>query len=136
MSIEFESLLNCARSKLPKSFSVEIADGKSILVDSILCGFSLILNDYVFTIDLIPMQLGRFDVIISMDWLRKNHAKISCHEKFVRLPLPSGDILHVYGDRPSRGLKLISCTQANRCLRKQNLAFLATWWNKRARGRA
>ncbi|KAJ0565530.1 putative transcription factor interactor and regulator CCHC(Zn) family [Helianthus annuus] len=100
VSLEFESLLNCARSKLPKSFSVEVANGKSILVDSILLDCRLTLNEHVFPIDLIPMQLGSFDVIIGMDWLQKNHAEIACHEKFVRLPLPSGDVLHVYGDRP------------------------------------
>ncbi|KAM0044992.1 putative transcription factor interactor and regulator CCHC(Zn) family [Helianthus debilis subsp. tardiflorus] len=57
VSLEFESLLNCARSKLPKSFSVEVANGKSILVGSILLDCRLTLNEHVFPIDLIPMQL-------------------------------------------------------------------------------
>ncbi|XP_035845835.1 uncharacterized protein LOC118492141 [Helianthus annuus] len=57
VSVEFESLINCTRSKLPESFSVEVANGKSILVDSILRDCSLTLNDHVFSIDLIPMQL-------------------------------------------------------------------------------
>ncbi|KAM0060059.1 putative nucleotidyltransferase, Ribonuclease H [Helianthus debilis subsp. tardiflorus] len=136
VSLEFESLLNCARSKLPKSFSVEVANGKSILVDSILLDCRLTLNEHVFPIDLIPMQLGSFDVIIGMDWLQKNHAEIACHEKFVRLPLPSGDVLHVYGDRPSRGLKLMSCTQANKYLRKQYFAFLAHVVEEKGKGKS
>ncbi|MFS7904462.1 putative transcription factor interactor and regulator CCHC(Zn) family [Helianthus anomalus] len=136
VSLEFESLLKCARSKLPKSFSVEVANGKSIVVDSILLDCRLILNEHVFSIDLIPMQLGSFDVIIGMDWLQKNHAEIACHEKFVRLPLPSGDVLHVYGDRPSRGLKLMSCTQANKYLRKQYFAFLAHVVEEKGKGKS
>ncbi|XP_022033024.1 uncharacterized protein LOC110934143 [Helianthus annuus] len=120
---------------VPESFSVEVANGKSILVNSIVSECSLILNDHVFSIDLIPMRLGTFDVIISMDWLHKNHAKIVCREKLVRLPLPSGDILHVYGDQPSKGLRLMSCTQASRSLRKQNPAFLAHVVEQKGKGK-
>ncbi|KAJ0576646.1 putative nucleotidyltransferase, Ribonuclease H [Helianthus annuus] len=136
VSAKFESLLNCARSILPKSFSVEVANGKSISVNSILRDCRLTLNEHVFPIDLIPMQMGSFDVIVGMDWLRKNHAEIACHEKYVRLPLPSGDTLHVYGDRPSRGLKLMSCTQANRYLRKQYFAFLAHVVEEKGKGKS
>ncbi|XP_021974742.1 uncharacterized protein LOC110869836 [Helianthus annuus] len=135
VSGEFESLINCTRSKLPKPFSVEVANGKSILVNSIMRDCSLNLNDHVFSIDLIPMRLASFDVIIDMDWLRKNHAEIVCHEKLVRLPLPSGDLLHVYGDRPLKGLRLMSCTQASRNLRKQNPAFLAHVVEQKGKGK-
>ncbi|GJW70910.1 putative reverse transcriptase domain-containing protein [Tanacetum coccineum] len=33
-----------------------------------------------------PVELGSFDVIISMDWLAKYHALIVCDEKVVRIP--------------------------------------------------
>ncbi|XP_021991994.1 uncharacterized protein LOC110888795 [Helianthus annuus] len=102
VSVEFEPLLKCTRSKLPKSFPVEVANGKSIRVDYVLRNCTLTLNDHAFSIDLIPMELGSFDIIVGMDWLRKNHAEIACFEKYVRLPLPSGDTLHDYGDRPSK----------------------------------
>ncbi|GKB61824.1 putative reverse transcriptase domain-containing protein [Tanacetum coccineum] len=39
-----------------------------------------------FDIDLLPVELGSFDVIISMDWLAKYHALIVCDEKVVRIP--------------------------------------------------
>ncbi|XP_022031359.1 uncharacterized protein LOC110932323 [Helianthus annuus] len=81
VSVEFESLINCTHSKLPESFSVEVANGNSILVNSIVRECSLTLNDHVFSIDLVPMRLGSFDLTIGMDWLRKNHAEIVCHEK-------------------------------------------------------
>nr|GFA37409.1 putative reverse transcriptase domain-containing protein [Tanacetum cinerariifolium] len=34
-----------------------------------------------------PIKLGSFDVIIDMDWLSKNHAKILCDEKVVHIPI-------------------------------------------------
>ncbi|GKB82672.1 reverse transcriptase domain-containing protein, partial [Tanacetum coccineum] len=39
-----------------------------------------------FNIDLMPIDLDSFDVIIGMDWLAKNHAVIVCDKKIVRIP--------------------------------------------------
>nr|GFA97451.1 reverse transcriptase domain-containing protein [Tanacetum cinerariifolium] len=36
--------------------------------------------------DLMPVELGSFDAIIGMDWLRRHHAMIMCNEKLVRVP--------------------------------------------------
>nr|GFB03814.1 putative reverse transcriptase domain-containing protein [Tanacetum cinerariifolium] len=35
---------------------------------------------------LTPVELGSFDAIIGMDWLRRHHAVIVCDEKLVRVP--------------------------------------------------
>ncbi|GJZ95188.1 putative reverse transcriptase domain-containing protein [Tanacetum coccineum] len=34
-----------------------------------------------------PIKLGSFDVVIGMDWLSKNHAKILCDKKVVHIPI-------------------------------------------------
>nr|GFC08692.1 putative reverse transcriptase domain-containing protein [Tanacetum cinerariifolium] len=39
-----------------------------------------------FDIDLMPVELGSFDVIIGKDWLAKYHALIVCDKKVVRIP--------------------------------------------------
>ncbi|GJT02705.1 putative reverse transcriptase domain-containing protein [Tanacetum coccineum] len=57
------------------------------------------LENSLFTIDLIPLGHGSFDVIVGMDWLSKHKAEIVCHKKVVRIPLESGEILHVQGER-------------------------------------
>nr|GEW75750.1 putative reverse transcriptase domain-containing protein [Tanacetum cinerariifolium] len=51
-----------------------------------------------FNINLIPVELGSFDVIISMDWLANHHAVIVCDEKIVRI-LYGDKVLMVQGDR-------------------------------------
>ena len=51
-----------------------------------------------FTIDLLPFELGSFDVVVGMDWLSKFRAEIICHDKIVRIPLPSGYVLEVHGE--------------------------------------
>ncbi|GKB84570.1 putative reverse transcriptase domain-containing protein [Tanacetum coccineum] len=34
-----------------------------------------------------PIKLGSFNIVISMDWLSKYHAKILCDEKLVHIPI-------------------------------------------------
>ncbi|GKC23987.1 putative reverse transcriptase domain-containing protein [Tanacetum coccineum] len=50
-----------------------------------------------FDIDLMPIELGSFDVIICMDWLAKYHAVIICDEKIVRIPY-GDEVLIIEGD--------------------------------------
>ncbi|XP_071708512.1 uncharacterized protein [Rutidosis leptorrhynchoides] len=69
-------------------------------------------------IDLIPVELGSFDVIIGMDWLSKNHADIACAEKAIRIPLANGETLVVQGDKRGAKLNIISCMKAQKYLRK------------------
>nr|GEY70897.1 hypothetical protein [Tanacetum cinerariifolium] len=56
-----------------------------------------------FNIDLMPVELGSFDVIISMDWLAKYHVLIVCDENVVRIPY--GDEVLIIGDENCDGGK-------------------------------
>ncbi|KAD4888036.1 hypothetical protein E3N88_20109 [Mikania micrantha] len=103
VSIDFEPLLATPRVRSDKSFTVEVADGEPITLDSVIHNCSLNLNEHHFPIDIIPMQLGSFDIIVGMDWLSKNHAKVICFEKYIRIPL----------------------ADAQKYLRKKYVAFLA-----------
>ncbi|KAK1421777.1 hypothetical protein QVD17_24399 [Tagetes erecta] len=125
VSLEFEPLLANAQTKLDEPYTVEVADGKVIKINSIISNCTLNLNEHNFSIDLTPMELGSFDVIIGMDWLSKNRAEIVCCDKYIRIPLSSGDVLNIYGESPSNGLKLMSCTKAQKYLSKNYVAFLA-----------
>ncbi|KAI3717637.1 hypothetical protein L1987_69382 [Smallanthus sonchifolius] len=125
VSLNFEPLLAKTRSKLEKTFTVEVANGDSLTIDSIIHDCSLELNDHTFPINLVPMPLGSFDIIIGMDWLSNHHAEVICFEKCIQIPLPSGEILRVFGEKPCKWLKLMSCTTAQKYLRKKYVAFLA-----------
>ncbi|GJS70993.1 putative reverse transcriptase domain-containing protein [Tanacetum coccineum] len=65
--------------------AIEIADGKSVEVDRVIRDCKLELGNSLFTIDLIPLGHGCFDVIVGMDWLSKNKA-IYVVEKIYNLP--------------------------------------------------
>ncbi|GJR78605.1 putative reverse transcriptase domain-containing protein [Tanacetum coccineum] len=66
--------------------NVVTADERVIETNTVLRGCTLGLLGYPFNIDLMPVELGSFDVIIDMDWLANNHAGIVCDEKIVRIP--------------------------------------------------
>uniref|UniRef100_A0A251SFU3 RNA-directed DNA polymerase n=1 Tax=Helianthus annuus TaxID=4232 RepID=A0A251SFU3_HELAN len=136
VSLSFEPLLAIPRTKLRKPLSVEVATGKPLVLDSVIRDCQLNLDSHLFPIDLTPMQLGSFDVIVGMDWLTKHHAEVVCFDKIVRIPLPSGDVLEVRGEKPSGGLKLMSCTKAQRYLRKGYVAFLAHVTEERSKSKS
>ncbi|GJS90619.1 putative reverse transcriptase domain-containing protein [Tanacetum coccineum] len=50
-------------------------------------GCTLTLLNQPFKIDLMPIKLGSFDIVIGMDWLSKYHAKILYDEKVVHIPI-------------------------------------------------
>ncbi|GJV63876.1 putative reverse transcriptase domain-containing protein [Tanacetum coccineum] len=73
-------------TSLENCYDVELADGKLVKIDTIIRGCTLNFLDHPFNIDLMPVELGSFDVIIGMDWLRRYHAVIVCDEKLVQIP--------------------------------------------------
>ncbi|GJY25302.1 putative reverse transcriptase domain-containing protein [Tanacetum coccineum] len=108
ISTDFAPLLNMKPSFINPRYVIEVADGKKVEVDNIIRRCKLELGNSLFTIDLIPLGHGSFDVIVGMDWLSKHKAEIVCHEKVVRIPLESGKILHVQGERTSGIAKALS----------------------------
>nr|GEV11734.1 putative reverse transcriptase domain-containing protein [Tanacetum cinerariifolium] len=86
VSSTFSSLLDVALSTLDTSYAVELFDRRISETNVILRGCTLGLLAHPFDIDLMPIELGSFDVIIGMDWLAKYHAVIVYDEKIVHIP--------------------------------------------------
>ncbi|GJV19199.1 putative reverse transcriptase domain-containing protein [Tanacetum coccineum] len=81
VSTTFSALLDVTPTTLDTSYAVELADGRISETNIVLRGCTLGLLGHPFDIDLMPVELGSFDVIIGMDWLAKYHALIVCDEK-------------------------------------------------------
>nr|GEV77349.1 hypothetical protein [Tanacetum cinerariifolium] len=64
VSTAFSSLININPSTLDYSYDVELADGQIIRVNTIIRGCTLNFLNHPFNIDLMPVELGSFDVII------------------------------------------------------------------------
>ncbi|GJW53698.1 reverse transcriptase domain-containing protein [Tanacetum coccineum] len=87
ISTEFVPLLNVKPSIVRPGYVIEVAN------------------------DLIPFGHGSFDVIVGMDWLSKHKVEIVCHEKVVRIPLASGEVLRVQGERTLGNPKSLKSTK-------------------------
>ncbi|GKD85360.1 hypothetical protein Tco_1356514, partial [Tanacetum coccineum] len=60
----FSSFLDVAPSTLDTSYAVELADGRISEINVVLRGCTLGLLGYPFVLNLMPVELGSFDVII------------------------------------------------------------------------
>ncbi|GKB84714.1 putative reverse transcriptase domain-containing protein [Tanacetum coccineum] len=97
VSTTFSSLIDITPTTLDHYYDVELADGKINRTNAIIRGCTLNFLNHSFNIDLMPVELGSFDVIIGMDWLAKYHAVIVCDEKLVRIPWGNETlIVHIF----------------------------------------
>ncbi|GKE27757.1 putative reverse transcriptase domain-containing protein, partial [Tanacetum coccineum] len=81
----FSTLLDITPDTLDVSYAIKLADGRISETNTILRGCTLGLLGHPFNINLMPVELGSFDVIIGMDWLANHHAVIVCDEKIHKL---------------------------------------------------
>nr|GEW07811.1 reverse transcriptase domain-containing protein [Tanacetum cinerariifolium] len=128
ISITFSSLVNINPTSLGSSYDVELADGKIVGIDTIIRGCTINFQNHPFNIDLMPVELGSFDVIIRMDWLRRCHAVIVCDEKLVQIPY-GNETLTFRGNESNNGresrLAVITCSKAQEYMAKGCQIFLA-----------
>ncbi|GJR33726.1 reverse transcriptase domain-containing protein [Tanacetum coccineum] len=68
-------------------YDIKMADGNLVSTNTVIQGAILTLLNQPFKIDLMPIKLGSFDVVIGMDWLSKYHARIICDEKVIHIPI-------------------------------------------------
>ncbi|GJS89784.1 putative reverse transcriptase domain-containing protein [Tanacetum coccineum] len=107
VSTTFVLLLGLEPSDLGFKYEIKIASGKLVEIDKVINCCKLEIEGHVFDIDLIPFGHRSFDVIIGMDWLSDNKAKIVFHEKVVKIPLPDGSVLRVLGERPEDKVRFL-----------------------------
>ncbi|XP_071712746.1 uncharacterized protein [Rutidosis leptorrhynchoides] len=120
---DFSVAINRPLTALNTRYDVELANGKLIKVE--MRGCALNLTNNLFEIDLMPVELGSFDVVIRKDWLSKNRSDINCAEKSIRIPLENGENLVIQGDKSKVNLNIISCMRARKYLKRGYPSILA-----------
>ncbi|GJW47226.1 ribonuclease H-like domain-containing protein [Tanacetum coccineum] len=128
VSTAFSTLIDIIPTTLDHGYDVELADDRIIGVNTILRGCTVNFLNHPFHIDLMPIEMGSFDVIIGMDWLTKYHAVIDCAKKIIRI-LFGNEILIIRGDGSGNEhetrLNIISCTKTQKYLLNGCEVFLA-----------
>ncbi|GKB62692.1 putative reverse transcriptase domain-containing protein, partial [Tanacetum coccineum] len=98
VSYAFSKYIDIHPTILDTNYSVELADGKSLTTNTILRWCTLNLQNHLFKIDLLPIELGSFDIIVGMDWMAEHRAEVVCYEKYIRVPY-GNDMLIIQGER-------------------------------------
>ncbi|XP_071688893.1 uncharacterized protein [Rutidosis leptorrhynchoides] len=112
-------------SPLDRKYTVKVTNGNILKGEKVYRNCRITLADRSFEVDLIPIKLGSFDIIIGMDWLSKNRAEIVCYDKAIRIPQGEEEPLMIFGDKKCKQLNLISCLKVRKYLRKACHAILA-----------
>ncbi|GJT22022.1 putative reverse transcriptase domain-containing protein [Tanacetum coccineum] len=124
VNTSFSHLIDITPVTLDTSYEVELADGRVAITNTILRGCTLNLLDHLFKIDLMPIELGTFDVVIGMDWLVDQDAVIVCGKKVVHIPVKNKTLI-IEGDRGTSRLKIISCIKASKYIERGHQLFVA-----------
>nr|GEW47670.1 putative reverse transcriptase domain-containing protein [Tanacetum cinerariifolium] len=90
VSHEFSKNLSTPLDKPHFPLEVEIADDNVVVMSNVLRNVEIEIDDSIFKIDLIPIMLGVFNIVIGMDWLEKYDSNILCSQKIVRVINPQG----------------------------------------------
>ncbi|GKA38145.1 reverse transcriptase domain-containing protein [Tanacetum coccineum] len=85
-------------------YPIELVNRRIIGSDTVLRDCTLGLLGHPLNINLMPVELGSFNIIIDMDWLVNHHAVIVCNEKIIRIPY-GDEVLIVQGDRSGKRIE-------------------------------
>nr|GEX92962.1 putative reverse transcriptase domain-containing protein [Tanacetum cinerariifolium] len=130
VSIYLASMLNIPPFTLDTTYDIEMADGNLVGTNTIIQDCTLILLNQPFEIDLMPIKLRSFDVVIGMDWLSMYHDRTICDQKVVHIPSDS-ETLIIRGDRSKTQLNLISCIKTERYISRGCQVFVAQVMEKK-----
>nr|GEW65657.1 hypothetical protein [Tanacetum cinerariifolium] len=100
---DYPKLRNQNRGNQTRNKTVNKTGGNEVTVKAYAIGGGGTNPDSNVFTDLMPVELGSFDVIIGMDWLAKYHALIVCDEKVVRIPY-GDEVLIIRGDNCDDGI--------------------------------
>ncbi|KAL8093144.1 hypothetical protein AgCh_035145 [Apium graveolens] len=123
ISVNCVNIMQLMIEDLDEPLTIEVANKDKVPVKQFCPSCSLDISGYMFPVDLIPFELGDFDVILSMDWLSLHKANIEYKKKRVVMYTLDNKRISYQGQRQDR--KFLSVMQAKRLMRQGCEAYLA-----------
>ncbi|XP_074351340.1 uncharacterized protein LOC141690434 [Apium graveolens] len=112
----FVDKLNCETQLMHEPLSIILANQDRVSVNRIYPHCSIEISEHVIPANLIPFQLGEFDVMLGMDWLTSFSAQIDCKDKKVVLSTPRGKKVTFKGQKQTQ--TFLTLMQAKKLIRK------------------
>ncbi|XP_074374278.1 uncharacterized protein LOC141714672 [Apium graveolens] len=123
ISKSFVDKLNFETQLMQEPLSIILANQDRVYVNHICPYCAIEIAGHVFPTNLIPFQLGEFDVILGMDWLTSFSAQIDCKDKRVVLSTPQRKKVTFKGQ--SQTQTFLTSMQAKKLIWKGCEAYLA-----------
>ena len=111
--------------KNKNKFTFGTPSGESIDIYHVYKGIRVNIDRREMKVDLIPLELYDFDVILGTDWLGMYRAQMDCFEKTISLQGLNGRRVIFRGERNVIPNSIISAMTARKIMRKECEAYLA-----------
>ena len=108
-----------------KEFIIGTLMGNNVETNSIYMGVGVSLTGYKVEVDMIPLELYDFDIILGIDWLSKYKALINCYTKTVTFQIFEGRRMFFKGEKVPNPINLVSIVTARKLLGKRCMGYLA-----------
>ncbi|XP_031394177.1 uncharacterized protein LOC116205681 [Punica granatum] len=99
--------------------------GESVVVGEVYRSCRLQLGDKEMLVDLIPLSIWDFDVILGMDWLASHYASVECYKKEVIFRIPNEPEFKFHGDQLGVPFNVISSLEVTKLLKMGCEGYLA-----------
>ncbi|KAL3729742.1 hypothetical protein ACJRO7_026822, partial [Eucalyptus globulus] len=123
---QFVKLIGLSPELLESVVSISTPLKDKVLVALGCSGCKLVIGERVGEIDLIVLAMYDFDVIIGMDWLTKQRAKMDCYRKLIQFNPLGGESFEFIGSQGGPSIALISSLEATRLLDGGCQGYLTT----------
>ncbi|CAL1353211.1 unnamed protein product [Linum trigynum] len=111
--------------RLGQNLGVRTPVGDTLIVDSVIRDCAITVAGHEFEANLILLPFDEFDVILGMDWLSKNRAKVDCYKKEVSLEVEGKGTALFKGTKKLIPGCLISAVKAFSLIQEGCEAYLA-----------
>ena len=125
VSTSYAKHLGIAPTALLSDFSVGTPMGVAMLVNTQYLDCVVIVGGKELLVDLLPIHMRDFDVILGMDWLERHKATIDCLMKRITFGDPNSPEFEFQGSKPSGLGKFISAIKAKKMIAHGCEGYLA-----------
>ena len=116
--------------QLDNPINVSTSVGENLRIDAVYLNSIVKIQENELLVDMLPLEMIDFDVILGMDWFAKHNTIFDCFSKTIIFK-KSGDLEFCFqGERKVLPSCIISTMAARRCLQKRYPTYLAYVINK------
>ncbi|KAK9938756.1 hypothetical protein M0R45_015477 [Rubus argutus] len=102
ISAAFIATLGLIPDELDKFLTVSTPLERSTILTKVCKSCPISVLDIEFPMNLVVLPLGRYDLILGMDWLSKYYAIVDCHERTITFSVPEQPVQKIQCHLPTK----------------------------------